>query len=128
MKDVIDAAVKLRDICTRHGKNPAARGATAKDIPLIEVTFEELDFLSPSASRGLYNYARQQRRSHHRPQRRLRAGSGVSRGRVSDRNHDRAFKGSSLIRYPEKNLPVYKKAFDNLKRLPIYVWPEGGTA
>jgi hypothetical protein len=54
MTAIADAAIRLKDICSRHGEHPATRGATDAEVTLIEETFAALEFPLPSALLDVY--------------------------------------------------------------------------
>lgn len=54
MSPITAAAIRLRDICNRHGDHPAARGAADDDIALIKRTFADLHFPLPDALIEVY--------------------------------------------------------------------------
>ena len=54
MTTITKAATRLRDLCTRHGDHPAARGATEDEIAAIKETFATLEFPLPSSLLDVY--------------------------------------------------------------------------
>jgi hypothetical protein len=54
MTAITEAAIRLRDICSRYGEHPATRGAIDAEFEAIRETFAALEFPLPSALLDVY--------------------------------------------------------------------------
>lgn len=54
MTTIIEAAIRLKDICSRYGEHPATRGAGDIEIRHVKETFAALEFPLPSGLLEVY--------------------------------------------------------------------------